>query len=289
MCSRAAGVVTRNARAGARRSLRACPAFCNGCPARQPSFWRERLVCFTARRSSPQPCRGGTVRAPCALVHLAEAFLTLFSAPSAEGNVYYTDQNAAFNEEEDRMTKHESQRQFVEFLRNFRGTPEPGNPVGTLIYRDQLEQDPPPVSLTVSLDDIIDHNEELGRHIKVNPTEFIPSVRLQTGLCSVNGGSPHTAVFDSVFPRKLCSWRTLPQTSSSPSAPRSRTAMRPSARKYKSCSPPRARSGKCAASRCVPLPQTQRTFPAATPRPSRETRCYVLLWTFHTNPKAPLS
>lgn len=91
--------------------------------------------------------------------------------------MYYTDQNAAFNEDEERLTKHDAQRQFIEFLKNFRGAPQPGISDGTFTYRDLLEQEPPPQALNVSLDDIIDHSEDLGRAIKSNPTDYIPTVR----------------------------------------------------------------------------------------------------------------
>lgn len=135
----------------------------------------------------------------------------------------------------------------MEFLRTFRGAPEPGNPVGTLIYRDQLEQDPPPVSLTVSLDDIIDHDDDLARNVKINPQDYIPAVRRLAATGKIMAGDLTPRLLTGVAPATTRSLRTRPQMLSLLSAPRSRTATRLSAQRSRCCCLRRGRSGRCAA------------------------------------------
>ena len=97
--------------------------------------------------------------------------------PSAEGNVFYSDQHTTFQDDEDRQTRNNAQRKFIDFLRNFRGLPQRGNPDGMLVYRDMLDQDPAPASLSVSLDDIIAHDKELGKAVKEHPGDYLPLAR----------------------------------------------------------------------------------------------------------------
>jgi hypothetical protein len=104
--------------------------------------------------------------------------------------VYYSEQGAQFGAEgEDGgagVSASVATRKFVDFLRNFRGDPSPGRPDGETLYRDRLDADPPPPSLTVALDDIIAHDAELAAALRKNPAEYIPLVRAR----AANGATP---------------------------------------------------------------------------------------------------
>jgi hypothetical protein len=102
--------------------------------------------------------------------------------PLAVGNVYYSEQGAQFGEaEEAGVTRSSATRKFIDFLRNFRGDPSPGRPDGETLYRDRLDADPPPNSITVSLDDLIAHDADLAAALRKNPAEYIPLVRASPG------------------------------------------------------------------------------------------------------------
>ncbi len=94
------------------------------------------------------------------------------------GNVYYSEQGAQFGDAEAAgVTRASAGRKFVDFLRNFRGEPQPGRPDGETLYRDRLDTDPPPDTLTVALDDLIAHDGELAAALRKNPAEYLPLVR----------------------------------------------------------------------------------------------------------------
>jgi DNA replication licensing factor MCM5 len=94
------------------------------------------------------------------------------------GNVYYSEQGAQFGEAEAAgAVRSGATRKFTDFLRNFRGDPQPGRPDGETLYRDALDADPPPPTLTVALDDLIAHDAELAAALRTNPAEYLPLVR----------------------------------------------------------------------------------------------------------------
>ena len=96
--------------------------------------------------------------------------------------MYYSEQGAQFGEaEEAGVTRSSATRKFIDFLRNFRGDPSPGRPDGETLYRDRLDADPPPNSITVSLDDLIAHDADLAAALRKNPAEYIPLVRASPG------------------------------------------------------------------------------------------------------------
>jgi hypothetical protein len=98
------------------------------------------------------------------------------------GNVFYSEQGAQFGEaEEAGVTRSTATRKFIDFLRNFRGDPAPGRPDGETLYRDRLVVDPPPNSITVSLDDLIAHDADLAAALRKNPAEYVPLVRAAPG------------------------------------------------------------------------------------------------------------
>ena len=104
------------------------------------------------------------------------------------GNVYYSEQGAQFGDaEEAGVTRASAARKFIDFLRNFRGDPSPGRPDGETLYRDRLDADPPPNSITVSLDDLIAHDADLAAALRKNPAEYIPLV------CDAPGGASRRA------------------------------------------------------------------------------------------------
>ena len=106
-----------------------------------------------------------------------------------EGQVFYSEQGAAFTEaEEVGLSRQLAQRKFIDFLRNFRGDPSPGRTDGETVYRDRLDSDPPPKTLTVELEDLIAHDAELADALKKNPRQFVPLVR--GGSCAARVGEP---------------------------------------------------------------------------------------------------
>jgi hypothetical protein len=111
------------------------------------------------------------------------------------GNVYYSEQGAQFGAEgEDGgagVSTSAATRKFIDFLRNFRGDPSPGRPDGETLYRDRLDADPPPPSLTVALDDIIAHDAELAAALRKNPAEYIPLVRASMWLRVLRAADVH--------------------------------------------------------------------------------------------------
>jgi DNA replication licensing factor MCM5 len=104
------------------------------------------------------------------------------------GNVFYSEQGAQFGEaEEAGVTRASATRKFIDFLRNFRGDPAPGRPDGETLYRDRLVVDPPPNSITVSLDDLIAHDADLAAALRKNPAEYVPLVRAAPGRAAAVG------------------------------------------------------------------------------------------------------
>ncbi len=92
--------------------------------------------------------------------------------------MFYSEQGAAFTEaEESGLSRQVAQRKFIDFLRNFRGEPSPGRTDGETVYRDRLDSDPPPATLTVQLEDLIAHDAELADALKKNPRLYVPLVR----------------------------------------------------------------------------------------------------------------
>eukprot|EP00959_Pyramimonas_sp_CCMP1952_P332289 6958219-Pyramimonas_sp.AAC.1 len=87
-----------------------------------------------------------------------------------EGGVFYSDQGAGAEEDETLMTKHLAQRKFVDFLKNFREV----SADGPTKYLNQLDCEPAPRSLKVSMDDIKAHSEDLHETLRVNPAEYLP-------------------------------------------------------------------------------------------------------------------
>ena len=95
-----------------------------------------------------------------------------------QGAVYFSEQGAQFGEEEaPGVVKAHAARKFADFLRNFRDDPTTGRPDGETVYRDQLDADPPPKTLTVCLDDLIKHDAELAALLRKFPGDYIPLAR----------------------------------------------------------------------------------------------------------------
>ena len=129
------------------------------------------------------------------------------------GNVYYSEQGAQFGDaEEAGVTRASAARKFIDFLRNFRGDPSPGRPDGETLYRDRLDADPPPNSITVSLDDLIAHDADLAAALRKNPAEYLPLVRGRRGRAR----RAATAAADAHAPR--------PPGARAPRPPRARAA-----------------------------------------------------------------
>jgi len=93
-----------------------------------------------------------------------------------EGNVYYTDQgqDAEARDAAAGITPGQAKRKFLDFLRNFRGTPSSEFPDGALVYRDALDNDQPPKELTVLLDDVIAHDPGLAKELRRRPEVYVP-------------------------------------------------------------------------------------------------------------------
>lgn len=141
------------------------------------------------------------------------------------GAVFFSEQGAQFGEEaaDGGSVRATAERKFADFLRNFRGEPSPGRPDGETVYRDRLDADPPPATLTVSLDDLIAHDSDLAAAFRRSPAEYLPLVRAAGG--AGEGASPAERALT-----RGCSWRRLRATSSSPCATSWRRGWRRSAR-----------------------------------------------------------
>lgn len=72
------------------------------------------------------------------------------------------------------MSKHIAQRKFVDFLKNYRET----SADGPTKYIDDLDHDPVPKTLSVSIDDIKAHCEDLHEALRTNPAEYLPLLEL---------------------------------------------------------------------------------------------------------------
>jgi len=111
-----------------------------------------------------------------------------------EGNVFFSDQAAAFREGDDAgLTAPVARRKFVHFLNNFRSEPSPGRADGETLYKDRLDAMRPsggqaelhaePVTLTITaqLEDLIAHDPELADKLKQKPAEYTALVRADGG------------------------------------------------------------------------------------------------------------
>uniref|UniRef100_A0A7S0RN97 DNA replication licensing factor MCM5 n=1 Tax=Pyramimonas obovata TaxID=1411642 RepID=A0A7S0RN97_9CHLO len=91
-----------------------------------------------------------------------------------EGGVFYSDQGGVAEEDEALMTKHLAQRKFVDFLKSFREF----SADGPTKYLNQLDCEPTPKYIKVSMDDIKAHSEDLHETLRVNPAEYLPLLEM---------------------------------------------------------------------------------------------------------------
>mmetsp|Transcript_25578 Transcript_25578/g.35306 ORF Transcript_25578/g.35306 Transcript_25578/m.35306 type:complete len:748 (+) Transcript_25578:109-2352(+) len=105
-----------------------------------------------------------------------------------EGGIFFSDQGAGGEEDEQTVTRSNAHRVFSDFLRNFREFSSDG----PTLYRDQLDFEPPPKTLKVSLDDLKSHNKELEEVLRTNPAEYLPLLELAAGevLASLRSKKP---------------------------------------------------------------------------------------------------
>jgi len=109
-----------------------------------------------------------------------------------EGNVFFSDQAAAFREGDDAgLTAPVARRKFVHFLNNFRSEPSPGRADGETLYKDRLDAmrpsggqaelhaEPVTLTITVQLEDLIAHDPELADKLKQKPAEYMALVRAE--------------------------------------------------------------------------------------------------------------
>jgi hypothetical protein len=178
----------------------------------------------------------------------------------AEGQVFFSDQAAAFHEgEEAGLSAPVARRKFAHFLNNFRSEPTPGRADGETLYKDRLDAmrpsgglpaehqaEPVTLTLTVQLEDLIAHDPDLADRLKQKPAEYTALVCARPGGF---GGKRATRAAHS--PACWHSWRWPARTCSCRFAPRRwRTQScrgRPSRRSWpaRSCRRPFAHS------RCV--------------------------------------
>ena len=72
------------------------------------------------------------------------------------------------------VTPAQARMKFVDFLRNFRSAPDAAAPDGRFTYRDALDQTTAPKDLKVCFDDLIAHDGELARELRIRPNEYLP-------------------------------------------------------------------------------------------------------------------
>ncbi len=72
------------------------------------------------------------------------------------------------------MTPSQARAKFVDFLRNFRSAPDASAPDGRLKYRDELDRATTPKDLKICFDDLIAHDAELARAMRMEPNDYLP-------------------------------------------------------------------------------------------------------------------
>ena len=73
-----------------------------------------------------------------------------------------------------RVTPARAKGKFIDFLRNFRSAPDATSADGRLTYRDALDQVNAPTELKICFDDMIAHDGELAREVRMKPNEYLP-------------------------------------------------------------------------------------------------------------------
>jgi DNA replication licensing factor MCM5 len=72
------------------------------------------------------------------------------------------------------VTPSQAKLKFVDFLRNFRSAPDANAVDGRLKYRDALDQVNLPKDVKICFDDLIAHDGELARELRMKPNEYLP-------------------------------------------------------------------------------------------------------------------
>jgi len=72
------------------------------------------------------------------------------------------------------VTPSQAKLKFVDFLRNFRSAPDANAVDGRLKYRDALDQVNLPKDVKICFDDLIEHDGELARELRMKPNEYLP-------------------------------------------------------------------------------------------------------------------